>query len=146
MKSELKLGILIYQTVFALIGTLLLFISLFSLEFIPVCIIGIGFNIVVLVSCYIFYKKNEYNLFLVCQYVQVLGIAAFGVSFYLHPCLFFGPYIHISKEINIGITATLPQYSFLMDNRLKDIMLTINLSPVIIIYMLEKHFKTQKNS
>ncbi len=141
MLNKIKISIILFQLIGVGIGSCLLVYCLISNQYILASIVALLFHILIIKACFDFFKKEKTRLMLVVQYLQILGVAIGGFYMYFHPSFFLGAAItFIDGKIGIEGNLSLPEYALLYVNDSDEFLLSINIIPVVIVYLLEKYF------
>ena len=139
--------IIVYQVLLTIMATVLLINYSIDNSIEMVSVLGLVFNVIIFIASYRYFRLNRKNLFIVIQMLQVFGFGVYGVYFYLHQALFVGPvFIVEGGKLGLEISGAFPEYAFKYIEGMDDVIFSINIIPILIIYLIEKNTISNKSS
>lgn len=138
----IKKLIILYQSICLVLATLLLILYTIKYSFEWVVVIAMLLNVFIGYAIFKYHSKNDSNLFILSQAIQIFGIGVYGIYFFMHSALFIGPVFFYESEIlGVNFDYALPEYAFKYIKENYTIGISINLLPIAIIYWIEKFDK-----
>lgn len=135
----IKKLIILYQSICLVLATLLLLLYTIKYSFEWVVVIAMLLNVFIGYAIFKYHSKNDSNLFILSQAIQIFGIGVYGIYFFMHSALFIGPVFFYESEIlGVNFDYALPEYAFKYIKENYTIGISINLLPIAIIYWIEK--------